>query len=120
MRALLDKGSNALLACLLPDLQEVGHAHAHQPDLDGQLCLQQPKGNCLYLCCCADVLRQAVRSGPHLKSRGLQLQCQRLALEMLPCHVPGQMLSNLSTLQAMHSLSNEGFTCCNMAASMLQ
>lgn len=39
LQAVPDEGGNALLASLLPDLQEVGHAHAHQPDLDRQLCL---------------------------------------------------------------------------------
>ena len=96
---MLDKGSNALLARLLPDLQKMGHPHAHQPDLNGHLCLQQPKGHCLYLCSCADVLRQAVGSGPHLESSGLQLQCQGLALEVFPGHISGQVLGNLCTLQ---------------------
>lgn len=99
MRALFDEGSNALLPCLLPDLQKVRHAHAHQPDFDGQLLCQQAKGHCLYLCSCADVLRQALSPGAHLKSCGLQLQSQRLSLEVLPRHVTSQMLSNLSTLQ---------------------
>jgi len=39
MQALPDEGCNALLSCLLPDLKEMGHAHAHQPDLNRQLCL---------------------------------------------------------------------------------
>ena len=99
MQAVLDEGGNALLAGLLPDLQEVGHAHAHQPDLDRQLCLQQAKGNRLNLCCSADVLRQAVGPGPDFKGCGLELESEGFAFQALPCHVSCQMLCNLSTLQ---------------------
>lgn len=99
LTALFDKGRNALLPRLFPDFEEMRHAHAHQPDLDGQLCLQQSKGNCLYLCCCADVLWQAVGSCSHLKGCCLQLYGQGLALQTLSSHVSRQMLSNFNTLQ---------------------
>ncbi len=99
MQALPDEGCNALLSCLLPDLKEMGHAHAHQPDLNRQLCLQQPKGNCLNLRGCADVLRQAVSSRSEFKSCGFQLEGEGFAFQVLSCHITSQMLSNLSTLQ---------------------
>lgn len=63
------EGGDAALPGLAHDLQKVAHAQAHQPDLNGQLWVQQAQPGCMDGFKGADSLWQGGRPCAHLQQQ---------------------------------------------------